>query len=219
LGGVALFAVAALCALLLWAHDSPSAKALLQRSTTPRLATQSFVLGQPVLVLVDSTEQNVFAAYITEILRAEGLVAFDVRDVASIRGTSQAFSSYALVITATGSTRLGLIQDVLERHVNGGGRMIMIAPPPDFDSLLGVSHVSITHNGEIRTNPAHDLAEGLTPARMRFFGPATLFSPVTASVVAYVSPLGDSGRDYVGFGINASGKGRAGARCFPGSRA
>jgi hypothetical protein len=79
----------------------------------------------PILLIVNSSAPNKFGSYLGEILRAEGLNAFDQVELNSITGTQQ-LASYDLAILA--ETPLDSGQAIsLTDYVLGGGAQACLA--------------------------------------------------------------------------------------------
>ena len=89
---------------------------------TPAQAQSSTV---PILVVVNSAATNKFGAYLGEMLRAEGLNAYDVKELSAL--TAGDLSSHDVTILP--STPLTTAQATLfTNHVAGGGRLIAMRP-------------------------------------------------------------------------------------------
>jgi PKD repeat protein len=90
--------------------------------------------GGPVLILANGS--NLFSRYYAEILRAEGMNAFHVRDIASV--STQTLAQYDVVIL--GEMPLTLTQaEMLGDWVADGGNLIAMRPNARLHSLLGLS--------------------------------------------------------------------------------
>ena len=99
--------------------------------------------GGPIMVIVDSAyaATNPFGNYLTEILRAEGLAAFERIELSVL--TAQAdplghLRQHSPVLLA--ETRLSPAQrDLLREYVRGGGRLIAMRPDPELADLFGLA--------------------------------------------------------------------------------
>src|SRR3982074_1179317 len=96
-------------------------------------AQLSFGAGNPILVVGSSSNQ--FSFYYSEILRAEGLNAFDTADLSTV--TAASLSAYDAVIL--GQVTLTPAQvTVFTNWVNGGGNLIAMRPDKQLAPLLGL---------------------------------------------------------------------------------
>ena len=95
----------------------------------------------PILVL--STTSDKFGRYYAEILRAEGLNAFDVKDIETIADLPATLSNYDGVVL--GRMVLGADQVTsLTNWVNGGGNLIAMRPDKQLAGLLGLTDAGAT---------------------------------------------------------------------------
>jgi hypothetical protein len=102
-------------------------------AASPARAQQSGP-GGPVLVITQGS--NAFSAYYSEILRAEGLNAFAVRDISSVdAGTLNGFD-----VAILGEMPLDPAQAAMfGTWVNAGGNLIAMRPDADLAPLLGLT--------------------------------------------------------------------------------
>lgn len=90
----------------------------------------------PVLVVVDDGAPNQFGAYLPEILRTEGISAFDVVQLSALDAPT--LGAAALVVLA--ETPLTAPQATLfSDYVGAGGRLVAMRPDPLLDGTLGIS--------------------------------------------------------------------------------
>jgi hypothetical protein len=90
----------------------------------------------PILVVLNNTTAAPFGAYLPEILRAEGLNAFDTAALSAVTGATLA--NYRLVVLA--ETSLSAAQAaVIGTYVDNGGRLIAMRPDADLFGTLGIT--------------------------------------------------------------------------------
>jgi hypothetical protein len=136
--------------------------------------------GGPILVV--SNPADPFSRYYAEILTAEGLNAFEVRDIAQV--TDATLSGYSVAILAP--TTLTASQAAsLSSWVQGGGNLIAMRPDPTLAGLLGLgSDTGDLTNGYIDVNTASGPGVGITGETMQFHDRADLWTLAGATSVA-----------------------------------
>jgi hypothetical protein len=141
--------------------------------------------GGPILVVSNG---DAFSRYYAEILTAEGLNAFEVRDISQVSDAT--LSGYSVVILAP--TALTASQaSSLSGWVQSGGNLIAMRPGPELAGLLGLgSDTGDLDNGYIRVNTASGPGAGITGDPMQFHDRADRWSLAGATRVAdlYSSP-------------------------------
>ena len=90
--------------------------------------------GGPILVITSAA--NRFSRYYAEILRAEGLNAFDVRDLSAVNGTTLA--AYDVAILGEMTLTPGQVT-MFHDWVDAGGNLIAMRPDKQLAGLLGVT--------------------------------------------------------------------------------
>ncbi len=95
--------------------------------------------GGPILVITNPS--NPFTQYYAEILRAEGLTEFAVRDLSTV--TSTVLSNYDLVMLGE-QTLTSTQTTMLTNWVQGGGNLIAFRPDKKLAALLGLTSQSAT---------------------------------------------------------------------------
>jgi hypothetical protein len=92
--------------------------------------------NSPVLLIVNSSATNKFGSYLGEILRAEGLNAFDQVEFNSL--TASQLAQYDVAILA--QTSLTSAQaTTLTNYVSAGGALLDMRPDPQIARLFGLS--------------------------------------------------------------------------------
>jgi hypothetical protein len=112
----------------------------------------------PMLLVLNDTAANPFGKYLGEVLRYEGLTAFDTANLADV--TSGTLSQYSLVLLAP--TALTAAQATLfSDHVSAGRRLIAFKPDAQIKSLFGLGAASGSLNDSyVRVTPG----SRITPA-------------------------------------------------------
>jgi len=136
--------------------------------------------GGPILVV--SSSANPFTLYYTEILRAEGLNGFAVKDISQV--TSSLLSGYDLVVLGQQALTTSQVT-MFTTWVQGGGKLIAMRPDKKLAPLLSLSSISSTLSNtylSIDTSKAPGL--GLVSEAIQFHGTADEYTTVDARVVA-----------------------------------
>ena len=135
--------------------------------------------GGPILVVSNG---DAFSRYYAEILTAEGLNAFEVRDISQVSDAT--LSGYSVVILAP--TALTSSQaSSLSGWVQSGGNLIAMRPGAELAGLLGLgSDTGDLDNGYIRVNTASGPGAGITGDTMQFHDRADRWSLAAATRVA-----------------------------------
>ena len=128
--------------------------------------------GGPVLVI--SKAENAFTRYYAEILRAEGLNAFTVKDERTV--DAETLDDYDVVIL--GEMSLSAVQvAMLEDWVSEGGNLIAMRPDPQLAGLLGVSAApGALANAYLRVDTGSGPGKGIVAETMQFHGTADLYA-------------------------------------------
>ena len=163
-----------MAALMILPAAVPSVPASQAQGSTP-----------PILLVVNDQQPQLFGRYLGEILRAEGLNAYDVVALANL--TAADLTNHDLTILA--QTILSAGQATLFRnHVNGGGRLIALRPDPQIADLFGLGAAAGTlTDGYLKIDPAATLAgaqpgTGLTGETLQIHGVADQYG-VTGGMV------------------------------------
>ncbi|WP_026369853.1 hypothetical protein [Kallotenue papyrolyticum] len=138
------------------------------------LRSDAATMPAPILVVINSNAPNPFGRYLGEILRAEGLNAFDIAELSTITSTS--LSNARLVLLS--ETPLTNEQaSLLDAYVAGGGRLIAMRPDGRLNATLGITPAgSSTTDGYLRINTAHASGAGLPDTTLPLYGAATHYN-------------------------------------------
>ena len=187
------------------------ARALFQCLFTFCLAVQlSSAAGPPVLV-VGSTS-NAFTGYYSEILKAEGLNAFDYSDISSVSASTLA--NYRLVLL--GQTSLTSAQvTMLTNWVTGGGKLIAMKPDKQLAGLLGLVDASSTlPRGYLLVNTAAAPGMGIVNQTIQFHGTVDLYNVNGATSIATVYSTATTATSYPAVSLRAVGTNGGEAAAF-----
>ncbi len=106
--------------------------------------------GGPILVVTNQGDR--FSEYYAEILTAEGLNAFEVRDIGQLSAAT--LSGYSVVILAPSAVTASQAS-ALSDWVQGGGNLIAMRPGPALAGLLGLgADTGDLNDGYVRVNTA-----------------------------------------------------------------
>jgi hypothetical protein len=123
--------------------------------------------GGPIVVITSSS--STFGKYYAEILRTEGLNAFDVTDVSNLNA---ALAGHDVVVLAKMALS-GAQVTALTNWVNAGGRLIAMAPDPQLAGLLGLTSVGATlSEGYLLVDTSTAAGNGIAGQTMQFHGTA-----------------------------------------------
>jgi subtilase family serine protease len=136
--------------------------------------------GGPILVVAGA---NAFGRYYAEILRAEGLNAFDVKNIGSVNAT--VLGGYDVVILgeqALTATQATMFSDWV---TNAGGNLIAMRPDADLYGLLGVTAAGGTLiNLYYKVDGSAAPGAGIVTQTMQFHGTADKYTLSGATAVA-----------------------------------
>lgn len=128
-------------------------------------------MGGSVLILTSAA--NPYDTYLAEMLRAEGINYFDVKDVSTL--SSATLANYKLVLlgkAALSSTQV----TILTNWVNAGGNMITFQPDKQLTGLLGLTDQSQTlSEGYLKVDSTVDPGLGITAETMQYHGSADIY--------------------------------------------
>lgn len=136
--------------------------------------------GGPILVVTSAA--NPYSEYYAEILRAEGLNEFEVKDIADI--TANVLTDYKAVIVSELSLDASQVAMFTE-WVNDGGDLIAMRPDNDLAGLLGITAAGGTlTNQYLLIDTTQAPGEGLVGETIQFKGVADNYSLNGARAVA-----------------------------------
>src|SRR5438045_5230146 len=115
-------------------------------------------------------------------LRTDGLNEFAVADISSV--SASALASYGVVLLAK-MPLTGANVTTLTDWVNGGGKLIAMAPDAQLASLLGITPTGSTlSNGYLRVDTTTRAGSGIVGQTMQFHGTADRYTLSGASGIA-----------------------------------
>ena len=144
--------------------------------------TSFTVESSPPPILVVTSSSNPFAAYLTEILRNEGLDEFTTLDASLLSST--VLSSFDVVLLGDMSLTASQVT-TLTNWVNGGGKLIAMSPDKQLAGLLGISSLGTTlSNAYLAVDTASGPGAGITDQTIQYHGSADRYSLNGATSVA-----------------------------------
>jgi hypothetical protein len=148
-------------------------------------ALQAGSINPPILLIVNSAADNKFGAYLGEILRAEGLNAFDQVELNDL--TDAQLAKYDLAILA--QTPLSSAQAMsLTTYVQNGGALLAMRPDPQIADIFGLgANAGVLSNGYLQIQPEAMYAgsmpgSGLISATLQIHGDADQYTTTVDSV-------------------------------------
>jgi hypothetical protein len=128
----------------------------------------------PILIVTDRLAANPFDTYLAEVLIAEGLNQFAVKDIASVQATD--LSTDSVVVLA--ETTLTAPQVTLFRnYVAAGGRLVTMKPDNRLAPVLGLTPVgTTTTEGYFALNGVVTFADGFPTTTLPFHGQAVNYT-------------------------------------------
>jgi hypothetical protein len=136
--------------------------------------------GGPILIV--SNANNLFSSYAAEILRAEGLTEFSVKDISSL--TIGSLGNFDVIILGEMSVSPDQLT-ALSNWVNDGGTLITFKPNASLTSLLGITASSGTlSNKYLQVKTGAGPGEGITHETIQFHGDANLHTLNGATSIA-----------------------------------
>ena len=136
--------------------------------------------GGPILVITTPTDP--FSSYYAEILRAEGLNEFELKDIATLDAGQ--LGSYKAAILAK-MPLSGAQVTMLANWVDAGGDLVAMAPDARLAALLGITPASGTvAEGYLHVDTASEAGSGITSQTMQFHGTADRYTLSGAASVA-----------------------------------
>jgi hypothetical protein len=163
--------------------------------------------GGPILVIANT--DNPFSHYYGEILSAEGMNEFRIKDISTITPTVLAQYDIAILgdLTLTSNQ-----VSMLTTWVNGGGNLIAMHPDPQLASLLGLASTgSSLANGYLAVNTGTAPGAGIVASTIQFHGSADLYVLSGATKVATIYNDSTTATTSPAVTLNTAGSGQAAA--------
>ena len=166
--------------------------------------------GGPILVITSAS--NPFTTYYAEILRAEGLNLFDVRDSGSVNAAALAAHDVAIL----GEMPLTAAQvTTLTNWVTTGGKLIAMRPDKQLAGLLGLTDAGATlANQYLLINTAQAPGSGLVGETIQFHGIADRYNLNGATALATLYSNAITATNAPAVTLRTVGSGQAAAFTF-----
>ncbi|HEX9440741.1 MAG TPA: hypothetical protein VF909_13725 [Roseiflexaceae bacterium] len=136
----------------------------------------------PILLVVNDAAPNHFGRYVGEILRAEGLNAYDLIQLSAL--TSADLTAHRLVILA--ETPLTSAEaSLVSTYVSGGGRLLALRPDAQLAPLFGLTPAGSSQtDGYLKIDDAQPAGKGLPTATLQIHGAADRYTLNGATAIA-----------------------------------
>ncbi|NJO84265.1 MAG: hypothetical protein HC828_16765 [Blastochloris sp.] len=142
----------------------------------------------PILLVTDGASSNRFGAYLGEIMRAEGFMAFEQKDITQVTS----LSAYPVVVLA--EMALGTQANLFTSYINNGGRLVVMRPDTQLNNTCGWSLDATTptfSDGYIKFDTSSGKpGNGLRADSMQYHGGAnkyqTILSNGTTKIASFV---------------------------------
>ena len=136
--------------------------------------------GGPILVVTAAS--NPFSRYYSEILSAEGLNQFAIRDISTV--DSAVLADYDVVILGQMSLTTAQVS-MFSSWVTAGGNLIAMRPDKQLASLLGLTDTNSTlADGYLLVNTASGPGKGIVGETIQYHGKADRYNLSGATSVA-----------------------------------
>lgn len=182
------------------------------RLRQPRRLPRLSPTPSPILLLEGESPSNPFAAFLAEILCAEGLRCFDRARLSAV--TSRTLERHDIALLA--EAPLDATQaEMLEEFVHRGGRLVCMRPDPRLARMLGVERLAGEFaDGYLVAAPDHPVADGLARGPLQFHGGADKYRLSGARAVAWLSTGAGAQLDHPAVAVHDFGEGRAALWAF-----
>lgn len=171
----------------------------------------------PVLVLTESGAENKFGNYFAEIMRGEGLLAFEQRERTSLTAANQSpLSSYQAIVLAE-MTLSPAEETLLRDYVAGGGTLIGAKPDAGLSDVFGIEFAGNRPERTLQyyaVDPAHRAGAGMTQGALQYHGVAANYNLQGASAIASLYANAETPSSYPAVTFNQFGAGQAIAFSF-----
>jgi hypothetical protein len=141
-----------------------------------------------VTILWRSSATNPFNRYIVEILQEEGYPQARVVDLAVVALDERILAESAAVLVAEGARCDAAALELLREYVTAGGALLAFRPAAPLAELLGAEAAGCASPARyVSVRPEHPLARHCSASRVQLHGPAGVYRPHGAEVLAYLS--------------------------------
>lgn len=139
--------------------------------------------GGPILVLV--RDSSPFSRYYAEILRNEGFNEFSVRDISQV--TSAVLKQFDIILLGEFSLDHEEVEMLVNR-IRDGGNLIAMRPDKLLAQQIGLRDLgAVLPDGYVSIDTAQPPGKGLINEKIQFHGPADLYQPGQATLLATLS--------------------------------
>jgi hypothetical protein len=136
----------------------------------------------PILLVVNDIAPNKFGRYVGEILRAEGLNAYEVAQLGAV--TASDLSNHRLLVLAE-TPLTGAQAALLTSYVNGGGRLLALRPDAQLAALFGLAPAGgAQSDGYLKIDTGQPAGQGLPTETLQIHGETDRYILSGATVIA-----------------------------------
>jgi hypothetical protein len=166
--------------------------------------------GGPILVIANTT--NPISSYYAEILLAEGLNEFSLKDISQVNSTT--LTNYDVILLGQAALSVGQV-NMLSNWVSSGGSLIAMRPDKQLAGLLGLNDASSTlTNAYLLVNTNSDPGRGIVGQTLQFHGTADLYTLGAATSLATLYSNAQTSAPYPAVTLRSVGSGQAAAFTF-----
>lgn len=141
--------------------------------------------ASPILLIMNDQTDNPFGAYLSEILRAEGINCFQTVLLSTV--DSNILERFDIVLLAEGQVNNNQA-DLLKNYVAKGGRLVAMRPAEQLASLFGLERAAgNSTEGYLQVNPDHVASQGISPETLQFHGTADHYYLAGAQAIAWLA--------------------------------
>jgi hypothetical protein len=161
----------------------------------------------PILLVVNSSYgANPFGRYLGEILRAEGLNAFDIVELSAL--TAADLSTHSVTILAETTLTSGQAS-LFNNHVNGGGTLVAMRPDAQIKDLFDLGSSAGTLADGYLKFESHTATSGLTTNFMQIHGTTSRYNLGAATMLARLYSNKSTSTSYPAVALSADGRAAA----------
>ncbi len=172
---------------------------------------------QPILAIYDrSMPGNYYDHYISEIMKVEGVMGFQVVDLSDYRSGSYPLTKYDVIIVLATSTLTRNETSELDAYVAGGGSLIGIKPNPQLADLFGVVALNTAMaGGYVAVDTSTAIGRGIELQPIQYHSDADLYHLNGAHALAWICERRDRPTEHPAVTVNNYGAGNTVLFTYP----
>ena len=166
--------------------------------------------GGPILVI--TSPSSTYGRYYAEILRTEGLNAFDVADISQVTSTTLAAHDVAVLAKMPLTPQQA---SMISTWVSGGGNLVAMGPDPQLATVLGLAPVGTSlSEAYLLVDNTTAAGAGIVNQTIQFHGTADRYTLNGASSIATLYENAASASANPAVSLNNFGSGQAAAFAY-----